>query len=79
MQIDEKIQAYASLGVISYIENAILNHKSQYNKLPIKIILGQLEWKLCGLDKLEDYKINEVLCTCNSNSESGIIMVHDKV
>ena len=75
MTLEEKASMYSALGVVTYLENAIEDYKKQYNKLPHKIILGDLEWKLMGLDFQDDYYVKDVLLSCNSNVESGTVLV----
>jgi len=76
--LEEKTGMYGALGVHCFIESAIKEHQSQCGNLPHKIILGSLEWKLLGLDHQDDFYINDVLLACNSNVESGMVLVEEK-
>ena len=78
MDVD-KSQMYMALGVATFLEHTIQEYRKQYSKNPAKIILGNLEWKLLGVDKDDDCYSDGVLLTLNENVESAIITVDAKV
>jgi hypothetical protein len=73
----EKSSLYEALGVLTYVQNAIQEYKSQGKNIH-KIILGSLEWNLMGLDPIDDVYIEGVLISLNQNIEAGILVVETK-
>jgi hypothetical protein len=77
MTTEEKTSMYSALGVLTYLQDAIEKHKSEYGAAPTKIILGALEWRLTGLDVRDESYVNDVLLSCNQNVDSGVVIVRN--
>lgn len=75
----DKTQMYTALGVATYLEHIIQDYKKQYGKDPAKIILGNLEWNLLGVDKDDDCYSDGVLLTLNENFDCAMVIVDAKV
>lgn len=78
MTTEEKTSMYQALGVHTFIEHTIDDHEKQWGKMPHKLILGDLEWKILGFDYQDDNYIKDVLLSLNQNVESGIVIVENK-
>lgn len=76
MNNDERLQRYAMMGVVAYVQERIISFEKAAHKLPALVVLGEMEWKQilrCKDD--EEFTIAGIPCVPDLTKPCGAHLV----